>query len=217
MKVLTREHYDRLIEEGNDPLKDDEVMRKYMQGWEGSNFIDLLELSEKKRILEIGVGTGRIAQRVLRNDYNEFVGLDISPKTIIRARDNLNEFKKVKLIEGNIENFVRENYFDVIYSVLTFMHVKNKEKAITNIIFSLKVGGSVVLSISKQDKWLNYGNRKVRLYPASVGEYILWFEETNCKIDLTKEVIDTFSFSDGKKSDTYGEEIGFIIKATKVE
>jgi len=217
MKVSTREHYDRLIAEGNDPLKDEEVMRKYMQRWEGANFIDLLDLSEKKRVLEIGVGTGRIAQRVLQNDYKEFVGLDLSPKTIVRARDNLNEFKNVKLIEGNIENFVRENYFDVIYSVLTFMHIKSKTKAIANIISSLKVEGIVVLSISKQDKWLDYGNRKVRLYPASIEDYAGWFEEVNCKINLTKEIVDTFIFPDGKKSDTYGKEIAFIIKVTKIE
>ncbi|MDE6111645.1 MAG: class I SAM-dependent methyltransferase, partial [Eubacterium sp.] len=54
-------HYDLLIEENNDPVHDPEPLRIYMDKWDGQKFIDNLELNKNKTVLEIGVGTGRLA------------------------------------------------------------------------------------------------------------------------------------------------------------
>ena len=64
-KTEVIDHYDRLIEEGNDPVGDPEPLRAYMDKWDGQPFIDALELSKDKTILEIGVGTGRLAVRTV--------------------------------------------------------------------------------------------------------------------------------------------------------
>ena len=56
--------------------------------------------------------------------------------------------------------------FDIIYSSLTFMHIKNKKKCIKKISRLLNENGLFVLSSDKsQNKYLNYGNRKIKLYP----------------------------------------------------
>ena len=59
-----REHYDLLIDEGNDPVLDPPELKEYMNGWDGDLFIDLMELAKNKTVLEIGCGTGRIAVKV---------------------------------------------------------------------------------------------------------------------------------------------------------
>lgn len=42
--------------------------------------------------------------------------------------------RNVYLVEANIIDFYEDSYnFDVIYSVLTFMHIEDKEKAFNNI------------------------------------------------------------------------------------
>lgn len=57
-------HYDLLIDEGNDPVHDPKSLRDYMDKWDGQGFIDNMELDKNKSVLEIGVGTGRLAVRI---------------------------------------------------------------------------------------------------------------------------------------------------------
>ena len=81
-------HYDLLIDENNDPVHDPKPLQDYMDKWDGQNFIDKMELNKDKSVLEIGVGTGRLAVRVAPL-CGRFYGVDISPKTIERAKENL--------------------------------------------------------------------------------------------------------------------------------
>jgi len=163
--VTTEEHYDMLIDEGSDPFRDGDILKEYMKRWDGTLFYDCLNLSDEKVVLEVGIGTGRVAQNVLNIGCKSLTGLDISPKTIERAKENLSgKYNNIELLLQNIEDFRRESYYDVIYSVLTFMHIKDKERALSNIVHSLKPNGNVVLSISNQSEWLDYV-RKIRCFP----------------------------------------------------
>ena len=62
MDVIT--HYDLLISENNDPFRDPPVLQEYMEQWDGDLFIEALELDKNKNVLEIGIGTGRLAVKV---------------------------------------------------------------------------------------------------------------------------------------------------------
>lgn len=114
-------HYDLLVEENNDPVCDPEPLRKYMDKWDGQQFIDSLLLTKEKSVLEIGVGTGRLAVRVAP-ECREFCGIDLSPKTVKRAKENLKKQTNVTLVCGDFMSYEFGRKFDVIYSSLTFMH-----------------------------------------------------------------------------------------------
>ena len=58
-----------------------------MDKWDGDIFIRELCLTKEKSVLEVGVGTGRLALRVAPF-CGRFIGIDISPKTIDRASEN---------------------------------------------------------------------------------------------------------------------------------
>ena len=58
------EHYNKLIDENNDPARDGEALRAYMDKWDGDRFIESMRLDTNKTVLEIGVGTGRLAMKV---------------------------------------------------------------------------------------------------------------------------------------------------------
>lgn len=81
-----RTHYDLLIDEGNDPYRDPPVLQAYMDNWDGQPFLDALELTRDKSVLEIGIGTGRLAARAAPR-CARLTGIDLSPKTIARARE----------------------------------------------------------------------------------------------------------------------------------
>lgn len=57
-------HYDLLIDENNDPVHDPKPLQDYMDKWDGQAFIGQMQLDISKTVLEIGVGTGRLAVRV---------------------------------------------------------------------------------------------------------------------------------------------------------
>lgn len=168
-------HYDLLIEENNDPVRDPEPLREYMDKWDGRQFIDSLQLTKEKSVLEIGVGTGRLAVRTAP-ECREFFGIDISPKTVKRAKENLKKQTNVTLVCGDFMSYEFGRKFDVIYSSLTFMHIKDKQAAINKVKTLLNIGGRFVLSIDKsQSDTIDYGTRKIKIHPdrkEDIAEYI---------------------------------------------
>ncbi len=169
------DHYDKLIDENNDPARDPKPLRKYMDKWDGEKFIESLSLDKTESVLEIGVGTGRIAIKVAPL-CRKFIGIDISPKTILRAKENLCSNHNVELICDDFMSFVFTDHFDVIYSSLTFMHIENKLCAIEKISSLLNANGIFVISIDKnQSDFIDMGTRKIRIYPdnpTNIAEYI---------------------------------------------
>lgn len=163
-------HYAALIGEGNDPVHDPKPLRDYMDKWDGQAFIDSMELNGNKSVLEIGVGTGRLAVRVAPL-CGGFCGIDLSLKTIERARENLANFNNVALVCGDFLTYPFSSTFDVIYSSLTFMHIRKKEMAIKKVVDLLKDGGRFVLSIDKnQSEFIDMSSRKVKIYPDAPTE-----------------------------------------------
>ena len=170
MKNDVIQHYDLLIDENNDPVHDPKPLRDYMDKWDGQSFIDKMELNKDKSVLEIGVGTGRLAIRVAPL-CGQFCGVDISPKTIDRAKENLSEQTNVMLCCGDFLTLDLSQTFDIVYSYLTFMHISKKQKAINKGATLLKDGGKFVLSTDKnQNGFIDTGTRKITVYPNTPAE-----------------------------------------------
>lgn len=156
-------HYDLLIDEENDPVNDPPELQEYMDGWDGPDFLAALALNGTQDVLEIGVGTGRLAVRVAPL-AKSFTGIDLSPKTIRRAREHLGD--AVTLVGGDFMTHDFGRQFHVIYASLTFMHIREKAAALRKIAGLLAPGGRLVLSLDKdQSGVIQYGQRQVEVYP----------------------------------------------------
>ena len=179
------EHYDKLIDENNDPLYDPEPLKEYMDKWDGQVFIDSMKLDKTKTVLEIGVGTGRLAVKTTPL-CKKFIGIDISPKTIDKAKYNLSQYQNTVLICADFMTYNFDTTFDVVYSSLTFMHIGNKQKCVNKIYSLLKSNSLFVLSIDKnQSNFIDMGTRKIRIYPddpTDTAEYI-----SKANLDLVDE------------------------------
>ena len=185
-------HYDLLIDENNDPVHDPKPLRDYMDKWDGQAFIDKMKLDKEKSVLEIGVGTGRLAVRVAPL-CGQFYGIDISPKTIERAKENLFGYENVKLICDDFLACKFERKFNVIYSSLTFMHIKDKRAAINKVKSLLNIGGRFVLSIDKNQKdIIDYATRKIKIYPDNKEDIMKYIQQS--KLDLIKIFETDFAF-----------------------
>lgn len=164
------EYYDKLIDENNDPVYDPSPLKEYMNKWDGQVFTDAMKLNKAKTVLEIGVGTGRIAVKTTPL-CKKFFGIDISPKTIATAICNLSQYQNAELICADFMTYNFDVAFDVVYSSLTFMHIRDKQKCVNKIYSLLKSNGLFVLSIDKnQNKYIECGNRKIKIYPDNLSD-----------------------------------------------
>ena len=191
-------HYDLLIDEDNDPFRDPPMLQEYMSLWDGERFIEALELTKNKKVLEIGIGTGRIAVKVAAFCMT-LTGIDISPKTIERAKENLKEYKNISFICADFSDYQFTGTFDVIYSSLTMMHFRDKKQVVTKIDTLLNKDGIFCLSIDKnQSQYIDMGTRKVRVYPdtldnmkslikATAMSVAMVFETDNAYIIVSKK------------------------------
>lgn len=180
-------HYDLLIDEDNDPFRDPPMLQEYMSRWDGERFIKAMELTKNKKVLEIGIGTGRIAVKVAPFCMS-ITGIDISQKTIERAKENLKEYKNISFICDDFSDFRFTETFDVIYSSLTMMHFKNKATVITKIDKLLNDDGIFCLSIDKnQNEYIDIGTRKVRVYPDTLDNMKSLIEATAMSVAMVFE------------------------------
>lgn len=175
-------YYDALIDEENDPVHDSKPLQDYMNKWDGPGFIEKMYLDKSKSVLEIGVGTGRLAVRVAPL-CGKFSGIDISHKTIKRAQENLAGVQNTRLICGDFLTYEFADSFSVIYSSLTFMHIGDKQGAINKVAGLLDNAGIFVLSIDKnQDGCIDTGTNKIEVYPDTPNAMARYIRESGMAI-----------------------------------
>lgn len=154
-----------------------------MNKWDGQAFIEELNLSKDKSVLEIGVGTGRLAIQIC-DKCKDFTGIDISPKTIDRASKNLEVFKNMTLICDDFLMYEFDVQFDIIYSSLTFIHILDKLAAMVKIADILKPNGILVISIDKnQNEIIEYGSRNVHVYPDNPESFCGYINAAQLKLE----------------------------------
>lgn len=181
-------HYDLLIDEKNDPVRDPQVLRDYMDKWDGQIFINSLQLNKNKNVLEIGVGTGRLAIKVIPN-CKHFTGIDFSPKTIERAIENLERFDNKTLICDDFFDYSFTKKFDVIYSSLVLWHIKEKQAFIDKVASLLSKNGRFVLSIGDdQSEELDFTIRKIQIYPDTIEDTVNFLKKSNLKVTSINRV-----------------------------
>jgi len=179
----------------NDPVRDPQPLRDYMNKWDGKTFFDLLELKPSHTVLEIGIGTGRLAQHIAPK-CGTFVGIDFSPKTISRAQENLHGLNNVRLICADFLSHEFAGQFDVIYSSLTFMHIFEKQKAVEKIAALLKPGGRAVISIDKnRQPFIDVGFGRLEIRPDDPAEMEECFVQAGLKPEATVEIDFAFILS----------------------
>lgn len=180
-------HYENLIDEGNDPVQDPPELAAYMDGWDGHPFLAALMLDGAQSVLEIGVGTGRLAMKTALL-CRRFTGIDLSPKTIGRAGEHLAGNAHVHLICADFLAWDTEERFDVIYSSLTFQHFADKQRAADRVAALLSPGGRVVISLDKdQSGVIDYGTRQVRVYPDDPQRMSACLERAGLQVTAVQE------------------------------
>ena len=209
-------HYDHLIAIGNDWSFDPPYVQGYMERMDGPRFDAALGDLRGRQVLDVGVGTGRIARRVLSAGCGRLTGIDLSSGALALCRNNLSAFANVELTQADICSFVRPDAFDIAYSVLTLLHVEDKALAISNIVASVRTGGRIVLSASCDcGSELDFGEHTVAMYPEDADEYRRLLAAAGATVVETVDLTDTWEH-EGTRSDTFGQVVARLLVCQKL-
>lgn len=106
----------------------------------GSSMIDLLDPQPGERILDLGCGTGHLAQTIASRGA-QVVGLDQSTSMIRQARDN---YPDIEFRVADASAFTVDDHCDAVFSNAVLHWVRDAEGAATCIRQALKPGGRLV-------------------------------------------------------------------------
>lgn len=143
-------------------------------------------IGQRKRLLELGIGTGRLAQALLKVDSTyDLVGIDFSPAMIEIAKERLSN--RIPIIECDVAKMNLDRRFDAAISsggtwviiqssneLLLGTHLFNKEndfRGLQNVANHLNSGGLLLLSVHPphEDRDLELTNGII--YSQRIGKY----------------------------------------------
>jgi SAM-dependent methyltransferase len=101
----------------------------------------------KGKVLEVGVGTGRLFKNAIGKGIDIY-GIDISPNMIDVLKNKIPENEHYRISLQNIIDFKFDIKFDLVIAPFrVFMHLSDKEdqlRALNNIYYHLEKGGKFV-------------------------------------------------------------------------
>jgi ubiquinone/menaquinone biosynthesis C-methylase UbiE len=135
---------------------------KYWNSFEKNFLKPYIESARGLKVLDAGAGTGRISVK-LYDAGARVTALDISPGMLAKLKRKKPD---IGLMEGDIENMPFEDgSFDMIFSSLALVHLKEADKFLDECYRVLKDGGKLVL--------VNVHYRKPLILKDEKGEYII--------------------------------------------
>jgi SAM-dependent methyltransferase len=127
----------------------DLIYHQVRDGVDNKFYLDKIKKAEGK-ILEIGVGTGRLFVQALQNGADVY-GIDISPSMIDIVTAKLNKTQQKRIGQKNIVDFKFNKKFNLILAPFrVFMHLLEKDdqiKALNNVYDHLTPGGEFVFDV----------------------------------------------------------------------
>lgn len=159
----------------------------------GTDLISLLNPKQGERVLDVGCGTGDLAN-MLHDLHIDVVGIDYSENMIEQAKQ---KYPHIPFYVADATALTYENEFDCVFSNATLHWIKNPEKAIESIYQSLKPGGRMVVEFGgggnvqtitdeliKQIKnaGIPFTDEQFPWYFPTIGEYTSLLESKNFQV-----------------------------------
>lgn len=192
LNVLNKNHWDNLNIKYDENWKS--VARQIMSRREKDLINKYLDKNIAKKILDIGVGTGRILENMVvkSDDDSEIFGLDISEEMVNVCKKKFigqSKIKEIKICDVANEEITFNSEFDFITAIRVLKYNKNWREAIIKITNKLVHGGLVIFTMSNLNSINRFFKWRISIYRTTKKELFNIFD----KNDL--EILEITSFS----------------------
>lgn len=148
----------------------------------GGHLLELLSPVEEEQILDVGCGTGDLANKIYQHGAR-VTGVDKSENMIQQAN---NKYPDITFMAKDVLELEYKNAFDAVFSNATLHWIKQPEEALQYIYNSLKPGGRFVAEFGGKDNvqiitneiihqmekaGIPYTSEQFPWYFPSIGEY----------------------------------------------
>lgn len=163
----------------------------------GSDLIDLLSPKQNEKILDLGCGTGDLANQIYKACPN-VIGIDKSYQMIHQASK---KYPDISFLVGDIIHLDYTQTFNAIFSNAMIHWVKQPEKALENIYEHLEPGGRFVAEFGGknnvqtitdevihqlEENNIKYDPEKFPWYFPSIGEYTALMEKVGFTVTFAQ-------------------------------
>ena len=159
----------------------------------GNDLVELLVPKEGEKILDLGCGTGDLANR-LSGFGVDVIGVDQSENMIAQANS---KYPEIKFKVGNAKNLEFDDEFDAVFSNATLHWIKQPEQVLSSVYKSLKNGGRFVaefggkgnvktvtdeIILQFKESGSDFNMEQFPWYFPSIGEYSSLMEKTGFRV-----------------------------------
>lgn len=182
--MLTRKHWDQ-IGKGYDVFWQSKG-KKIISEKEMLFINKYLHKIKARRLLDIGVGTGRIIENCLNNSCaQEIHGIDVADSMVKFCRDKFSNEKRIKDIE--VCNISKENIpfpekYDFVSAVRVLKYNHNWIEIIQKISNQLEKNGVFVFSVVNKRAFLRFTRPETPIFTTTKKEIELLCKKLNLKL-----------------------------------
>ena len=98
--------------------------------WRGRELaVSILARQPSASVLDVGCGPGRVAEAVIEAGAASYVGIDFSPRMLALARERLDRFASVQLVECDFLDLDLEGTFQVVLALGLFDYLDEPARA----------------------------------------------------------------------------------------
>ena len=148
----------------------------------GSDLIELLNPKQGEKVLDLGCGTGDLAN-VLHGLNTDVIGIDYSENMIQQAQD---KYPHLPFYVEDATRLTYQNEFDAVFSNATLHWIKTPETVLQGIYQSLKTGGRLIVEFGGagnvqiitdelikqiQEAGISFTEEQFPWYFPTIGEY----------------------------------------------
>lgn len=163
----------------------------------GNDLIELLEIKEGEKVLDLGCGTGDLAKK-LCDIGGDVIGADKSQNMITQASM---KYPEIKFVVRDVTDLGYKNEFDVVFSNAALHWVKQPKQALNCIYQSLRPSGRFVAEFGGKgnvqmitNEIINqinhsgneFNSEQFPWYYPSIGEYTSLMEEAGFRVTFAE-------------------------------
>jgi len=107
-----------------------------------------VDLKNKKKILDVGCGTGAVLYDMAHQTDGKLIGIDIDKEKLDQAKGLLKDLKNVELMEADTLDLPFEDEsFDLVTFTIVLIYISDQQKAIDEMVRVTKKGGIVLATL----------------------------------------------------------------------